>query len=162
MFREITIGTKSVGQTGEIWPGFQLNARKIQYTIYTIYINIYLLIVLSQVWPQLGKSLFFAYNMANVLDVGWSQPWSLFSSCCGYSATFFGCTCVFRLPPVLNPGSLNYAKDISIALLVMFGSVWIWFLCVLIKMPKIKNTRPVQRNRAIFKPRKVSNEYDSK
>ena len=67
---------------------------------------------LLQVWLQLGK-LLFGYNMANVLDVAWSQPGYLFNSCCGYSATYFGYACVFRSPPILNPGSLNYAKDID-------------------------------------------------
>ena len=67
---------------------------------------------LLQIWPQLGK-LLFGYNIANVFDVAWCQPWSLFNSCCGYSATYIGCACVFRSPPVLNPGSLNYAKDIN-------------------------------------------------
>ena len=59
------------------------------------------------------ENYYLAKKMANVLDVAWSQPWSLFNSCCRYGATYFGCACVFRSPPVLNPGSLNYAKDIN-------------------------------------------------
>ena len=67
---------------------------------------------------------------------------------------------------VFSDGLQSWTRVLCISvyyiIMVMFGSVCILFLCMLIKMPKIKSYQRVQRNRAIFKPRRVSNEDDSK